>query len=546
MHDPLLQALSKLQDPLIAVRGDDVVAMSVGARKRLDRWFPRHRTDLSSLEQIESLGFVKDGIELFRLPTSTDAVAPAWSDDLPDALMEVELDGRVRFANRSARRIFHAEPNVTEILSLVAEPDRSRFKAKMGIAMAGRASSETYTLVSPHRARRYRVRMTPTAKRGRTLVIAEAADTSAQSGTGEPTQDRGLASQLAWLAGAIAHDLNNCLMTISGAMSGVQNGYLEAEDLELAQAGIHKAQGVGRDLHILAQGRVSSHGHVSSLQHAWEDLAAALSHHKVDMSGAKPVPAALRVAADRATIVRIREVVLERGLEGLPPNATGRLSWDVDEGRVGLHLTHDGPAPDSQLRAQLFDPFTFSVRGPQSGLGLTVVRAITLAHGGDMAVRIDNHKTTYSVWLPRHEASSAVPEHPTLRVPQRILLVDDEDLVRRSLGRMLTRMGAEVVQTASGIAALSALEHDSAFDLALVDMIMPGLSGEDLVKAMAKRVPDLHLVVMSGWTREERAQACLDAGAVAFLPKPFSIDALMNILRNARDSDIRPSQAHTG
>lgn len=111
----------------------------------------------------------------------------------------------------------------------------------------------------------------------------------------------------------------------------------------------------------------------------------------------------------------------------------------------------------------------------------------------------------------------------------RILVVDDEEQLRRSLALGLRASGLEVHEVSDGLSALSLLA-EGGFDLALVDLMMPGLNGLQLVRRVAADHPRLPVLLMSGYHLSRKQLEQVGVNAVAFVPKPFALDRLVDFV----------------
>ena len=112
----------------------------------------------------------------------------------------------------------------------------------------------------------------------------------------------------------------------------------------------------------------------------------------------------------------------------------------------------------------------------------------------------------------------------------RILIVDDEDSVRKMLSQMVESMGHETIQARDGIAALELARHQPP-DLILLDIDMPGLNGLETLKRLRARDPQAIVIMISGIQEEPRALKALDEGAMDFVRKPFELARLRQILQ---------------
>ncbi|MBX3247352.1 MAG: response regulator [Myxococcales bacterium] len=113
----------------------------------------------------------------------------------------------------------------------------------------------------------------------------------------------------------------------------------------------------------------------------------------------------------------------------------------------------------------------------------------------------------------------------------RILIVDDEDNHRRTLAIGLRLESFVVEEAPDGESALELLERGQSFDVAIVDLMMPGINGLDLARRMRRHRPDVQVVLTSAYHLTERQLSRADVGAIGFVPKPYHLDELVAFLR---------------
>ncbi|MBV1860133.1 MAG: response regulator, partial [Nannocystaceae bacterium] len=208
---------------------------------------------------------------------------------------------------------------------------------------------------------------------------------------------------------------------------------------------------------------------------------------------------------------------------------------------VSMMDTGCGMTEDTQAR--IFEPF-FSTKpkGKGTGLGLSTVFGIVKQSNGYVGVDSEvGTGTTFKVYLPRvDEPAATAGTKRTKALPlggsERILLVEDERMVRSAVSRILRAQGYAVLEAAHGGEALVlAEENDGQIDLVLTDVIMPELGGRELADRLTERWPGLKVVYMSGYTDDAVVhQGVLDED-VAFVQKPFTPNALLSKVRAALD-----------
>ena len=201
--------------------------------------------------------------------------------------------------------------------------------------------------------------------------------------------------------------------------------------------------------------------------------------------------------------------------------------------KVTVRDTGTGISPET--RDRIFEPFfTTKEFGKGTGLGLSTTMAIVKSHGGFIALTSELHQgTTFSVYLPAEPSGaveSPVPATPTLPrgSGELVLLVDDEEPVRRVAQQTLERFGYRVLVTANGAEAVAMYAtRMKEIRVVVTDMAMPIMDGPATIGALKAINPAVKIVASSGLTT---ADAAARAGATHFLPKPYTADALLRLL----------------
>jgi signal transduction histidine kinase len=209
---------------------------------------------------------------------------------------------------------------------------------------------------------------------------------------------------------------------------------------------------------------------------------------------------------------------------------------------VRLAVSDSGHGMTPEVKAHLFEPFfTTKEKGKGTGLGLSTVYGIVRQNGGFVHVYSEPGRgSTFRIYFPRVEdAADALPltAPPTApRGTETILLVEDEEMVRRLVARVLGELGYRILTAADGGEAQSVSGAEPGrIDLLLTDVIMPGMNGKELFAHLAVARPGLRTLFMSGYTENAIAHhGVLDPGT-RFLPKPFTIEHLAAKVREALD-----------
>ncbi|NOT07221.1 MAG: PAS domain S-box protein [Gemmatimonadales bacterium] len=204
---------------------------------------------------------------------------------------------------------------------------------------------------------------------------------------------------------------------------------------------------------------------------------------------------------------------------------------------VVLQVTDTGLGMEPETQAQIFEPFfTTKPVGEGTGLGLSTVYGIVQQSNGTITVEsTPGAGTAFRVFLPRmeerrkirRESVAAVPAPPPRRRKASILLVEDDDGVRQLTRRVLEQYGFGVHEARNGTEALASLdEAGRRVDAVVSDVVMPGMSGRELVGRLRLRRPELPVLFLSGYTGEEVSEEVRSHPHQGFLQKPFSPDAL--------------------
>jgi CheY-like chemotaxis protein len=205
-----------------------------------------------------------------------------------------------------------------------------------------------------------------------------------------------------------------------------------------------------------------------------------------------------------------------------------------------LAVSDTGVGMDPETRSRLFEPFfTTKAPGQGSGLGLsTVYGAVKQVDGQITVYSQPNCGTIFEVYLP--QVTEDVPEpvrKGSSKGSETILLVDDEEGVRKLCCAILQANGYDVLEAGNGSAALAAYEKNAhKVGLLVTDIVMPQMSGFELAKKLAELAPNLKILYMSGY-RENALGAAAGGSARPFLHKPFTPDDLLAKVRDVLDAE---------
>jgi nitrogen-specific signal transduction histidine kinase len=371
------------------------------------------------------------------------------------------------------------------------------------------------------------------------------------------------AESLGVLAGGVAHDFNNLLVGVLGNASLAMQEAAPGSGLRAYLAEIEIA---GRRAAELANQMLAYSGKGRFVLRVLDLTALAAEMGKL-LTSSLPRKVALRLELERALAsvradpTQMRQVIMNLVLNGadaigddagvvrvstlMHDVAPGELEGaivghDCAPGRyVELEVTDTGCGMDASTLARIFDPF-FTTKFTGRGLGLSAVLGIVRGHFG--AIEVHSRRgagSTFRVLLPAVDERPSPPDPP--RAPALdwkgsglVLVADDEPTVRDALRRMLGILGFQVLVAHDGAQALAILRaRSSALDLVLLDLNMPVLSGEELLRELGTLRPDLPAILMSGFDPSAARQSGLLSGRVGFLKKPFQFEDLRDCVRVA-------------
>jgi CheY-like chemotaxis protein len=191
-----------------------------------------------------------------------------------------------------------------------------------------------------------------------------------------------------------------------------------------------------------------------------------------------------------------------------------------------ISVSDDGAGIDPAVRARIFDPF-FTTKPSGHGLGLAAVQGIVRSHGGGLRVCASpSGGARFEVWWPAGRPEPTRLPTPIPTPVLNILVVDDEDLVRDVLARMVEDLGYSVIAVADGAEALALADRSEVtLDAVILDLTMPTMSGRTVLTGLRARRPGVPIVLCSGYDREASGPS-----GDAFLRKPFRMEDLERIL----------------
>jgi signal transduction histidine kinase/ActR/RegA family two-component response regulator len=346
------------------------------------------------------------------------------------------------------------------------------------------------------------------------------------------------------MAGGVAHDFNNVLAVVVGRAQLLQR-QIDAPDLlrqlkiieHVAQDG---AQTVRRIQEFARMRRTRPWQQVDvtevirevveATRPRWSDHAQARGvAYEMNLDLAPVAP----VTGDPAELRETFMNLLFNALDAMPQGGSLTFSTRIEGDRVVCVVADTGVGMSETVRQRCFEPFFTTKAEHGTGLGLSIAYGIVTRHGGEIeAWSRPGEGSRFTVRFPiGTDAPSPAPEPPAPRAGRsaRILVVEDERAVREVLVDVLGSQGHEVVACEDGAAALAEVGGPP-FDLALVDLSMPGLSGWDVAKGLRAAQPAVPIALVTGWGDQIDFGEARARGIDYLVAKPFNVEDMTRLV----------------
>ena len=366
------------------------------------------------------------------------------------------------------------------------------------------------------------------------------------------------------LAGGVAHDFNNILTAIVGytdlLAAELEGNPRQLEDLEEIRKAARRAAALTRQLlafsrkQVLEPRIIDVNNVVLNLDKMLRSLISENIELKTDLAD--------NLAAARADPNQIEQVIMNLAInarDAMPDGGTVTIetrNTTLDEAYAAQHVsvipgeyvmlavTDTGCGMDEKTKSRIFEPFfTTKPAGRGTGLGLSTVYGIVKQTGGNIWLYSEPGKgTTFKIYLP---AIAALPEDIGKVAPAEtarpgrgtVLVVEDDDQLRRLTHRALAAQGYTVLEADRGSTALDiARRHKGQIDLLLTDVIMPDTNGRKLAETIQAARPGLRVLYMSGYPDGAIASHGMLEPGVAYLAKPFTTEAITRRVREVLEA----------
>jgi len=498
-------------------------------------------------------------------------------DAAPLAILAVDSNGCVRSWNRAAEQVFGwTEAEILgQTVPFVPPQALEAFRGSLHRVLDG----EALTGLQVRRNRRdgitldLRICAAPTRAPDGTIdgVIAIVEDVTERKSLGEQLKQAQKMEAIGELTGGIAHDFNNILTIVitNAALLADQIGLdqvdMRGEVSELQRAALRGAELV-RKLMTFSRRRdlELSPVNLADVLTDTERAIRRLLPKSVEVSLQIDNVGPFTIQGDVGAIEQILFNLATNARDAMPGSGTLRLGiyrawldrehrrthgWGTSGEYVVIAVSDTGCGMSPETRARVFEPFfTTKEAGKGTGLGMAMVYGLMKQHNGYISLYSEPERgTTFRLYFPAATTGTEASEaQPDVAAPvggtERILIVDDEEGIRRSAARVLRRSGYTVEEAEDGEQALALLGRaENPFDLVLSDLVMPRVGGLALYEKVQARGNGTRMLVMSGYTAEDvRALKTAQPG-LRFLHKPWTVTDLLRRVRGILDEPAAAS-----
>lgn len=471
---------------------------------------------------------------------SGDSVFKAALESFPHPFILVDVNGYIGYANRKAKLHFETSKG----FFLNERADRAIPGLPEALVRDRKPFSGEINYKSDNNYRVYRVEsfIIPEDENGEWLAIQfqDVVETKAKE---EERSLRKRNESVGMLASGIAHDFNNMLTGILGYAALMKKLVNDAQLGKYAEAIEHSAQrasGLTKHLLNFSRRQKRSSGLVD-VNLLLDDVLFLISKsfHNIKV---------VRVFEPLLPVIKGDEGELQNVFLNLFINARDAMDGEgtlrvttlrYDKDRICIQIEDTGKGIDETLRHKIFEPY-FSTKEEvvNLGMGLYLVDKVIKEHGGFIEIKSEPGKgACFELYLPAPSEQPVVKPRPPVKSTRKIiekkkiLIVDDEPLIRELLKGYLTGMGAIVLEAENGEDALNVYrDHGDSIDLIVLDVIMPGIKGDEVLRQIRKEKADTKVVISSGFMSEKQRKNFQDLNADGFLDKPFKDDHALSII----------------
>jgi len=356
------------------------------------------------------------------------------------------------------------------------------------------------------------------------------------------------------LAGGIAHDFNNILTAVMGNISLslsklkddpiLYNNYLEAEKACV------RASDLTNQLLTFSKGGTPTKKTILIAKVLKDCVVAALSTKKVKYN-LHISDESLKVEADESQIIQVINNIFTNSIEAISTNGLIQISlkianleinntYPANRNFIKLSIGDNGVGIATENIDKIFDPY-YTTKSSGSGLGLAIVNSIIEQHNG--FIKVESQQgigTKINIYFPaskKHITSDNLIHPQLITGKGRILVMDDQQEVRKITQDLLSQIGYEVEISSEGSQAIDkyvkSVQNNNKFDIVILDLIIPdGLGGIDTLKKLLKIDPSVIALAMTGYSTDEIKSKYKEYGFKGFIAKPYDIRKFSELISN--------------
>ncbi|MBA4419366.1 MAG: hypothetical protein C0392_15900 [Syntrophus sp. (in: bacteria)] len=459
-------------------------------------------------------------------------------NEFPDAFLLLDKNGFISFANQRAKKEFEGKKGL-----LVGEKIDNIFTGlqddflKKNTPIQGEINYKSREQYKVFTMDCYPIKEGRKNTSWKGLILKDVLEAKIKE---EETYLKDKMENMGMLAGGIAHDFNNLLTGVLGYASLIKNFLSKDEKLyRYAEAIEHSAQRAAKlTQHLLnfsrRQRKATGIVDVNALL---EDILFLLRESFRDVEVEKTFDNLLPpIRGDEADLqnvflnlcINAKDAMKGQGLLKVK---TKRKKHIGGREFASVEIEDNGQGIDEEIRQKVFQPyFTTKETGTNLGMGLYLVDKVIKEHGGFIECDSEKGKgTRFTLYIPlpleiierEHKLHKEPPRHGG-HTKRRVLIVDDENIVRELIKGVLSEEGIEVMKAADGYEAIKIFrEHKHHIDLVILDMIMPGIKGDEVLRALREIRDDIKIIISSGFMSEDQRERLKEHRIDGFLDKPY-------------------------
>jgi len=552
-------------------------AVVVGGKVRWQQWINRPIFDA----QGNVIEFQAVGRDVTERKQAEEALRESEEkyrtilESIEDGYYEVDLAGNLVFFNDSLCKILGYSPD--ELTGL----NNRKFMDDETAGAVYQTFNEVYQTRKPVEAVDWEL-----VRKDKDTRLIEASVSLMSDPTGEPIGFRGVARDITerkqmeqqlrqqerlaavgQLAGGIAHDFNNMLTVVMlYAHQLLRREQPYARTVSAAETIIEESKRATKLVGQILDFSRRSHLETSPLDlkpfikeaiHILERTIPENIHLHFD-ARAEEYATPFTIKGDPTRIQQVLMNLVVNARDAMPEGGELRIELAGIELRPGdvppviemapgewicLSVSDTGTGIPPHALGHIFEPFfTTKEPGKGTGLGLAQVYGIVAQHGGHIGVETEmGQGTTFRVYLPASREKEEVTEEEASAIPQgqgeTILLVEDNENLRKGGRDLLELLGYRVMTGANGREALEICQAVKGIDLVITDIVMPKMGGKQLMQELGRTIPALKVLALTGYAMEKSREELKEAGFLDVVYKPFDVDNLAHVIRWALGED---------